>query len=257
MLEKNAKRILKKLKESDMVLDLGGWAYPFNRANFVVDIQPYETRGFFGSQGGEKEYFNKNTWIIHDLSSKESLPFKDKQFDFVICSHILEDIRDPLWLCSEIIRVGKRGYIEVPSLELELTKGIMDKKYVGFYHHRWLIEIKKNKLVFRFKPHFIHNKWKFYFPKKYLKRLSEEKKVSFLFWKDKFDFEERIQISRDKFEEEIYKFVKSKKVYPDFFYKIDRFFILISGIKNKIKRKIFPNSYYHRYMNAQEYISKG
>jgi hypothetical protein len=32
----------------------------------------------------------------------------------VICSHTLEDIRDPLWVCSEMIRIGKAGYIELP-----------------------------------------------------------------------------------------------------------------------------------------------
>ncbi len=257
MLKKNAIKILKMLKKKDFVLDIGGWACPFNRANFVVDIQPYETRGFFGSQGGEKEYFNKSTWIIHDASSKKGLPFKDKQFDFVICSHVLEDIRDPLWLCSEMIRIGKAGYIEIPSIEFELTKGVADKRYVGFYHHRWLIKIKNNKLVFMFKPHFIHNKWKFHFPKRYLKRLKEEVRVSFLFWKDKFEYEEIIQISRDKTEEKLCQFIKEKKVYPSILYKLDILHSKLNKLKNVIKMRIFPNRYHHRYMNTSEYISKG
>src|SRR3989344_1435762 len=96
MMKENNERILRTLSEKDLVLDIGGWAYPFNRANYVIDIHPYETRGFFGSQGGNKESFNKKTWIIHDISSKKKLPFKDKQFDFVICSQVLEDIRDPI-----------------------------------------------------------------------------------------------------------------------------------------------------------------
>ena len=29
-----------------MVLDIGGWAHPFNRANYVMDLAPYVTRGF-------------------------------------------------------------------------------------------------------------------------------------------------------------------------------------------------------------------
>ena len=142
MLKENEIKILKNLKPIDKVLDIGGWDKPFNRANYVLDIHPFETRGFHGSQGGNKEFFNKKKWIIHDVNSKYRLPFRDNQFDFVICSHILEDIRDPIWLCSEIMRIGKAGYIEVPSLKVELTKGVMDRSYAGYYHHRWLVEIK-------------------------------------------------------------------------------------------------------------------
>ena len=152
MLNENVKRIMRIIKKKDLVLDIGGWAMPFNRANYIVDIQPYETRGFFGSQGGDKEHFTKKTWILHDISSKKKLPFKNKQVDFVICSQTLEDIRDPIWFCSELIRIAKKGYIEVPSMVVELTKGIANKKYVGYYHHRWLIEILIIKLYFDLNP---------------------------------------------------------------------------------------------------------
>jgi len=43
-----------------------------------------------------------------------------KEVDFVSCSHVLEDLRDPIRVCEEIVRVGKRGYIEVPSKTAEL-----------------------------------------------------------------------------------------------------------------------------------------
>ncbi len=256
MLKENAYEILKKIKKKDLVLDIGGWALSFNRANYVVDIQPYATRGFFGSQGGKKEFFNKSSWIIHDLSSKKKLPFKNNQFDFVICSQTLEDIRDPLWLCSEINRVGKKGYIEVPSMDLELTKGMVSKDYAGFYHHRWLVEIKANKLIFQFKPHQIHNDWRFHFPKSYLKKLKEKEKISYLFWKNSFEYEERIQISRDKVEKKLYDFVKSKNYYPKLYYSFDYLFSKIKQKYLRIKKKIFPDSYYHRYMDTPVYVTK-
>src|SRR3989344_5958012 len=145
MIEENSKKILQKLSERNLVLDIGGWSFPYNRADYVIDIHPYETRGFFGCQGGREEHFTKDTWIIHDISSRKKLPFKNNQFDFVICSHVLEDVRDPIWLCSEIRRVGKRGYIEVPSKRVELTKGVANSRYAGYYHHRWLAEIQNSK----------------------------------------------------------------------------------------------------------------
>ena len=39
----------------------------------------------------------------------------DGFFDFAICSHTLEDVCDPVWVCEELARVAKAGYIEVPS----------------------------------------------------------------------------------------------------------------------------------------------
>ncbi len=244
------------LKKKDLVLDIGGWAMPFNRANFVVDIHPYETRGILGHQGGEKEFFNKKSWLMHDISSKIRLPFKNKQFDFVICSHTLEDIRDPIFLCSEMTRIGKKGYIEVPSQLLELTRGIANNSYCGYYHHRWLIEIENNSINFRFKPHLIHNKWKFHFPHRFLNKLNSEKRVAYLFWDNDFKYAEIIQISRDKVEEYLYNLIRKEKIYPKIFYKLDDILIKILDIFSKIKIKINPHAYYHKYMNTKEVISK-
>ena len=47
MLAKNSDAIMEMLKASDLVLDIGGWAHPFNRANYVMDAEPYETRGYY------------------------------------------------------------------------------------------------------------------------------------------------------------------------------------------------------------------
>src|SRR5579872_3647114 len=121
MLPRHAELILNRLMPTDLVLDVGAWACPFNRAQWILDSEPYETRGFYRTfggtpyQGGEKEWFTEQTWVRRDICDHTPWPFANKQFEFVICSHTLEDIRDPLWVCSELIRVGKRGYIEVPS----------------------------------------------------------------------------------------------------------------------------------------------
>jgi hypothetical protein len=221
MLKKNVELVLRQIAPSDLVLDIGGWAQPFNRANYVIDIMPYETRGIFGYTGPGREFFSKETWIIHDVSSKTPLPFDDKEIDFVICSHVLEDIRDPIYLCSEIVRIGKKGYIEVPSRTVESIMGLEKPHYAGYYHHRWLIEIKGSEIIFRFKPHLIHSSWKYHFPKSYLKKLSEEERVSYLFWKDTFQYKEVIQISALKIAKELEEFIRSKKVYPSLFYTLD------------------------------------
>jgi len=192
VLEQNAEKILSSLKESDLVLDIGAWAQPFNRANYVLDFMPYETRGLFGSRGGEREYFTKETWICQDICSRQPFPFQDKQFDFVICSHTLEDVRDPIWICSEINRIGKRGYIETPSRLTESSFGVESKKRSGYWHHRWLVERQDNELIFTAKFQLIDQHWSYHFPVDFYKKLPEEKKFMFFFWDHQFSFREQV-----------------------------------------------------------------
>src|SRR5437870_11794806 len=111
----SAERILREVPADAVVLDIGAWGKPFTRADWVLDYMPYETRGLYGKDGEDPERFTADTWVIWDICDRRPFPFSDKQFDFVICSHTLEDIRDPVWVCSELNRIGKAGYIEVRS----------------------------------------------------------------------------------------------------------------------------------------------
>ena len=43
------------------------------------------------------------------------LPFNDKEFDFVIASHVIEHVEDFEFFIKEIERISSRGYIELPS----------------------------------------------------------------------------------------------------------------------------------------------
>ena len=42
-------------------------------------------------------------------------PFEDKEFDFSISTHVAEHVPDPVKFLRELVRVSKRGYIEVPT----------------------------------------------------------------------------------------------------------------------------------------------
>lgn len=177
-------KVLAKIKPKDLVLDIGGWAEVFNRANYVLDFQPYETR----RKKPGKEYFSKKTWVIHDINILP-WPFHEKQFDFVICSHVLEDIRDPIAVAKEIQRVGKAGYIEVPSREYESTAGVdpfpTGDKFTGLSHHRWLIEKNGNGLLFTFKRPYIST----------IKELQINKiknPIISFFWKNTFEVKENL-----------------------------------------------------------------
>ena len=56
-------------------------------------------------------YKGKNFTII----SGKKLPFKDKEFDFVIASHVIEHVEDFEFFLKELERISTKGYIELPT----------------------------------------------------------------------------------------------------------------------------------------------
>jgi len=59
------------------------------------------------------------------------LPFKDKQFPFVLCSHTLEHIDDPAAFHRELNRVGQNvTYLLPPIWDISAA--------LNFIEHRWL-----------------------------------------------------------------------------------------------------------------------
>jgi Methyltransferase domain len=95
------------IQPGDQVLDIGSGGYPFPYATVLTDRflekSPYR---FESLVRGNKPFL---------LSDIDELPFRDKGFDFVYCSHVLELVENPLRACAEIMRVGKRGFIETPT----------------------------------------------------------------------------------------------------------------------------------------------
>ena len=47
--------------------------------------------------------------------NEKRLPFKDKEFDFVIASHVIEHVEDFEFFLKELERISTKGYIELPT----------------------------------------------------------------------------------------------------------------------------------------------
>jgi len=47
--------------------------------------------------------------------NEKKLPFKDKEFDFVVASHVIEHVEDFEFFLKELERISKKGYIELPT----------------------------------------------------------------------------------------------------------------------------------------------
>ncbi len=189
MLDANVAEVLRRIRPSDRVLDVGGWARCFNRADWVIDKMPFATRGVrydealgLTAQGGPLERFSAETWVERDLCDREPWPFPDRFFDYCTCSHTLEDIRDPIWVCAEMARVAQAGYIEVPSMSFELTRGREEGVPVGLSHHIWVVERREDALWFHPKSHAVHGDRRLSLPPEFGAHLPPEDQVTCLFW---------------------------------------------------------------------------
>jgi SAM-dependent methyltransferase len=121
-----------KISKSDYVLEVGGGHNPHPRSNVVCD--KFIDTNYHRS--GDIKVRKDQKFLQAD---GENLPFKDKEFDYVICNQVLEHVDNPAKFMDEQMRVSKRGYLEAPSLFGEY---LFPKE-----SHRWLILEINNKVV--------------------------------------------------------------------------------------------------------------
>jgi hypothetical protein len=208
MLPASLAQIERDLPDDAVVLDVGGWGKPLARADWVLDLMPYDTRGLYGRDGETAERFDADSWIQLDICDPEPWPFEDEQFDFAVCSHTLEDVRDPVRVCRELARVARAGYIEVPS-RLEEQSPMATQAGVGWSHHRWLIDIDPDSAAidFVFKHGVIYTDPRFTFPPGFHAALSETERVSTLWWDGSLAARERVFTSAEELDPYLEDFV--------------------------------------------------
>lgn len=116
-----------------MVLEIGSGHNPMYRSNVLTDKFSDDN----SHRCGDIRLHPHQTFVEGE---GEHLPFEDGAFDYVICNQVLEHADDPARFINEIMRVGRRGYIETPSMLGEL---MFPKE-----SHKWVILLIDNKLVF-------------------------------------------------------------------------------------------------------------
>jgi len=156
------------------VLDIG-CGYNANKfAKVICDVQDLSN------------YYQEKKFI---RLTEKKLPFKDKEFDFVVASHVMEHVEDVEFFIKELQRVSKKGYIELPTI-LEDNLVFENKK-----DHLWHMDFDdvENKLL-------ISKKVQYFEPVltvATVKKMSEVFRSSFileLFWEDIIDY----KINKDK-----------------------------------------------------------
>ena len=96
-------KILKENQKNWEILDIGCNIAPVEFAQTVADVQNFS-----------KFYEEKNKKFV--LIKDKKLPFSNKQFDFVYASHVIEHVEDLSLFISEIKRISRQGYIELPTI---------------------------------------------------------------------------------------------------------------------------------------------
>jgi SAM-dependent methyltransferase len=130
------------IKRSDYVLDIGSGHNPHPRSNVVVDKFPDQN----DHRSGDMKVLKHQTFVLAD---GEHLPFKDKEFDYVICSQVLEHVDNPAKFLAEQFRVAKRGYLETPSLFGEHLFPRSSHKWILHEHKDILYLVNKSTINFQ------------------------------------------------------------------------------------------------------------
>lgn len=107
---------LRSILKSDKVLEIGPGSHPHPRSNVFLELRFANPEEKLKQRGGidQEANFGKKPIIYYD--GKE-FPFKDNEFDYVICSHVIEHVPNLEFFMNEIFRVGNgKGYIEYPLI---------------------------------------------------------------------------------------------------------------------------------------------
>ncbi|MGL5871920.1 MAG: class I SAM-dependent methyltransferase [Xenococcaceae cyanobacterium] len=175
------------IREKDKVLDIGSGGYPFPLATHLADF--YE-----GMTTHRTEELKRDSRPF-TVCSVDKTPFADKEFDFVYCSHVLEHVENPAKACEELMRIGKRGYIETPS---KISDVMFNFTKIP-NHHKWHIQVLDNTMIFmEWKDserrdlgtddffYRFHSNWKN--PFQDLIHNNRDLFVNMMLWKDRFNY---------------------------------------------------------------------
>lgn len=122
---------IKSVNQNDRVLEIGPGGNAHPRADVLLEKifkKPEETE----AQRGFTSELNTDKPIVFYNGGK--FPFVANEFDYVICSHVLEHVDDVEFFLSELTRVANKGYIEFPTIYYDYIYNIPKHLNFLFYN---------------------------------------------------------------------------------------------------------------------------
>ena len=182
-------------KKDWKILDIG-CGYTANQySNYVADTQDFSNL-----------YKEKKFTLIKD----KVLPFADKEFNFVIASHVLEHVEDIVFFIKELERIAQSGYIEVPTRFEDNLVDVNETAHIWWINYNDLnnsLSITKRQQVIE--PFLSVS------TAQYLRKFFRDSLVTEIFWESKIDY----LISENNNEIKIYKKLLFLEIIKKFFSK--------------------------------------
>ncbi len=101
------------ISSKDRVLEVGPGGGPHPRSDVFLEMAfPDETEEVMQRSGVPKMVTDKPVYYYDG----DRFPFSDNEFDYVICSHVLEHVVDCEAFVAELQRVAGKGYLEFPTI---------------------------------------------------------------------------------------------------------------------------------------------
>ena len=114
----------------DRVLEVGPGGTPHPRADVFLEKEFSDTDVAKGQRGHSAPLVSDKPIVHYDGSR---FPFQDGEFDYVICSHVLEHIDNVDAFVGELTRVASRGYVEFPTIYYDYLYDFPEHPIVVFY----------------------------------------------------------------------------------------------------------------------------
>ena len=126
------------------MLEIGPGATPHPQATVLLEKR-YESEEEYVRQCGGLRASGKDSRTVFFDGGR--LPFADGEFDYVICSHVLEHVPDVEAFCSELFRVARGGYLEYPLIYYEFVYNIPEHVNVLKRTSKGLVYLPKTDLA--------------------------------------------------------------------------------------------------------------
>jgi hypothetical protein len=114
----------------------GGWSTPYIDA--LIDFNVTQ-------EDSKIKFFKCDITNSNDYDKIYEHVKNNGKFDFSICTHTLEDIMNPNFVCEQLCKISNEGYIAIPSKYRELS--YIEGNYRGYIHHRWIFNLENEMVV--------------------------------------------------------------------------------------------------------------
>lgn len=139
---------IKSIHPKDRVLEVGPGSAPHPRADILLEKVFTDSDEFRLQRGNTPELQTKKPVVFYE---GDVFPFENNEFDYVICSQVLEHVPDAETFLKEITRVANKGYLEFPTVYYDYI--------YNFKVHTLLLMYKHNKIYWMEKAQSLLNEF--------------------------------------------------------------------------------------------------